>query len=316
MTDVGRRAQPGSVLRLATRGSPLALRQAEQVAEGLRAKNEGLEVEPVVVTTRGDRMAEVSLQRIGGQGAFVKEIQLAVLEGRADAAVHSAKDLPGERPAGLMVACVPQRADPRDVLVGRALSDLSPGSVVATGSVRRRAQLANLRPELSFVELRGNVGRRLGRVEEGEVDAVVTALAALDRLGQRHRAAEVLHPSVLLPQVGQGALAVECREDDAVVAATLQTLDDPQAHRCLRAERAVLTTLGASCAAPFGALARPAPLGEVAIEAMLASGDGRVVVRARRSGPDPEAVGREAARALFGEHGASSIEGVVPPVAP
>lgn len=304
------------MLRLATRGSPLALHQTTEVAEELHRIHGRLTLETVVVTTRGDRMAKEPLDRIGGQGVFVKEIQQAVLEGRADGAVHSAKDLPPVTPEGLVLACVPRRSDPRDVLVGRGLDDLSVGAIVATGSARRRAQLANLRPELSFVEIRGNVGTRLQRASEGEVDAVVTAVAALERLGLVDRAAEILSPLVMLPQVGQGALAVECREDDMATRQTLQQLEDPASRRCLLAERALLGALGASCAAPVAALARVTSDGGLTLEAMLASGDGRIAVRARAKGMDPDEIGKRLAEDLFVAHGAAVIEGVVMPIPP
>ena len=298
------------MLRLATRGSRLALRQTAQVVEQLQGRLGPIEVETLVVTTRGDRDRELSLDRIGGQGAFVKEVQLAVLEGRADAAVHSAKDLPSDTPAGLRLACVPTRQDPRDVLVGSTLDELGPGGVVATGSVRRRAQLANLRPDLTFVELRGNMDTRLERARDGTVDAVITAMAALRRLDRLDQASEVLSPVQMLPQVGQGALAIECREEDTSTAELLGGLDDPESHRHLLAERSVLATLGASCAAPVGALAETASDGTLDLQALLASGDGRVLVRARRRGSDPVATGQELARALVVEHGGSAIEGV------
>ncbi len=298
------------MLRLATRGSRLALRQTAQVVEQLQGRLGPIEVETLVVTTRGDRDRELSLDRIGGQGAFVKEVQLAVLEGRADAAVHSAKDLPSDTPAGLRLACVPTRQDPRDVLVGSTLDELGPGGVVATGSVRRRAQLANLRPDLTFVELRGNMDTRLERARDGTVDAVITAMAALRRLDRLDQASEVLSPLQMLPQVGQGALAIECREEDTSTAELLGGLDDPESHRHLLAERSVLATLGASCAAPVGALAETASDGTLELQALLASGDGRVLVRARRRGSDPVATGQELARALVVEHGGSAIEGV------
>jgi hydroxymethylbilane synthase len=300
------------VLRLATRGSPLALRQTALVAEQLQARLGPIEIEPMVVTTRGDRQRDLPLDRIGGQGAFVKEVQLAVLEGRADAAVHSAKDLPSDTSAALRLACVPPREDPRDVLVGSTLDELGPGAVVATGSARRRAQLANLRPDLTFVELRGNIGTRLERARDGTVHAVVTAMAALRRLGLEEQAAQVLSPLQMLPQVGQGALALECREDDASTAEVLSSLDDPESRRRLLAERSVLATLGASCAAPVGAFAETAPDGALELEAVLASADGRILVRARRRGSDPVATGQGLARALVVEHGASAIEGVGP----
>ena len=303
----------GRTLRLATRGSPLALRQTELVAEAVARAAPGTRVEPVVVETTGDRRLDLSLDRIGGQGVFVKEVQAAVLEGRAEAAVHSAKDLPSADVAGLVLVAVPERADPRDVLVGARLDELGPGSTVATGSARRRAQLAGVRPDLTFVELRGNMGRRLARAGDGTVDAVVAAAAALDRLGWAGREAERLSTSVLLPQIGQGALALECRDDDQATAGLLRSIDHAPSHAALRAERAVLAAFGASCAVPVAAWARPDPDGagplDLVLEAMVASGDGRIIVRTTMRGSDPEELGRACAAELLGARGGSVIEG-------
>lgn len=269
----------------------------------------GAEVETVVVRTTGDRLASESLDRLGGQGVFAREVQAAVLEGRADAAVHSAKDLPPLTPEGLVLAAVPVRADPRDVLVGATLDGLPAGAVVATGSARRRAQLAHVRPDLTFAELRGNIATRLAKVSDGPVNAVVTSMAALGRLDLEERATEILATAVMLPQVGQGALAVEHRADDPRAAGMLADIDDPVAHRCLSAERAVLLGLGSGCAAPCGALATVGeePGAELFLTALVASGDGRVVVRAKARGADPEAVGRRAVRSLLDERGAAPL---------
>ncbi len=212
MTETTTGALDG-VLRLATRGSALARRQTELVTEMLSAAWPQLRIEAVVMETRGDQSSE-PLDRIGGQGIFVKEIQAAVLDGRADVAVHSAKDLPSQNPDALLLACVPDRADPRDALVGCRLDELGPGAIVATGSARRRSQLANLRPDLTFVELRGNMGTRVSKATDGTVAAVVVAVAAMERLGWMDQIAEILDPVVMLPQVGQGAIALECGRDD------------------------------------------------------------------------------------------------------
>jgi hydroxymethylbilane synthase len=295
-------------LRLATRGSPLALKQAELVAYGLVSAHPGITVEAVVVRTTGDRRPEVPLDRIGGQGVFAKEVQAAVADGRADVAVHSAKDLPSQTPPGLVLAAVPTRADPRDALVGSSLADLPAGAAVATGSARRRAQLANGRPDLTFVELRGNMGTRIDRAGDGSVHAVVVAVAALERLGWMDRVTEVLAPSVMLPQVGQGALALECRADDESAAALLAALDDPDSHRAVAAERAFLAAAGGSCAAPVAAMAE-ADGDRLRLSVLVASGDGRVLVRTERAGTDPEALGREAADHLLVGCGGRSVEG-------
>ena len=201
-------------IRLATRGSPLALRQTEMVSELLRRADPGLDVEPVVVRTQGDQQASVPLDQIGGQGVFVTEVETAVTDGRADAAVHSAKDMPSTMGAHLVLGAVPPRADPRDGLVGCTLAGLPAGGLVATGSARRRAQLAYLRPDLVFTELRGNMARRVAVGEDGGVSAVVVAVAAMERLGWLDRLSDVLDPMDVLPQAGQGAIAVQCRADD------------------------------------------------------------------------------------------------------
>ena len=222
---------------------------------------------------------------MGGQGVFVKEVQAAVLDGRADAAVHSAKDLPSQTAPGLVIGAVPERADARDVLVGARLDELVPGAPIATGSVRRRAQLAWIRPDLTFTSLRGNIATRLDRVPHG--GAIVMAAAALQRLELRPERSEVLEPHVMLPQVGQGAIAVECREDDESVRAQLIAADHASTRACVDAERAFLGRLGGGCDLPVGALAvidaagGPAPLH---VEALLASLDGRILLRSGADG--------------------------------
>jgi len=289
------------VLRIATRASALARWQAERVGALL-----GEPVEYVLVTTTGDRDQRADLHAIGGTGVFVKEVQQAVLDGRADLAVHSAKDLPSTTPDGLLLAAVPERGDPRDALVGARLDDIPPGGRIATGSVRRRAQLAAARPDLVFAPLRGNVETRLRkRVDEGH-DAVVVAQAALDRLGLGAEATEVLDPSVLLPQAAQGALGVECRADDERTRTRLAAIDDFGAHVAVRAERAYLAELGGGCTLPCGALAR-VDGGEIDLEALLAAPDGHIVLRTRVVGSDPEAVGAAAAHDLLDGKGGRAV---------
>ncbi len=287
-------------LRVATRGSALARWQAERIVALLARP-----AELVVVSTLGDRDKASTIHALGGTGVFVKEVQDAVLRGDADVAVHSAKDLPPIAPAGLTFAAVPERADPRDALVGSRLDDLPTGARIGTGSVRRRAQLAALRPDLTFDELRGNIPTRLERA--ASFDAIVVAAAALDRLGLSERVTERLAPSTLLPQVGQGALAVECREDDADTQRALDEIDDPGAHAEIRAERAFLAQLGGGCSLPCGALARRQADGSLTLEALLASLDGRIVLRVEGAGSDPEALGLETARRLLDEQGGRTV---------
>ncbi len=312
MPDEHRASGGARRLRLASRGSPLARYQAALVADLLRRADPTVDVVVEIVRTEGDRQATVPLDRIGGQGIFTKEIQAAVLDGRADVAVHSAKDLPSVTPDGLVLAAVPERADPRDALVGRRLADLPAGAVVATGSARRRAQLANLRPDLTFVDLRGNMATRLARAADGSVDAVVAAAAALDRLGWDGAPVERLPVSVLLPQAGQGALALEGRAGDDETLARLARVDDVVAHRAVRAERAMLAAVEGSCAVPVAAWAEPLDppaVGPIRLHGLLASGDGRIVVRAALTGEEPDALGRELARHLLEDCGGRGIEG-------
>jgi hydroxymethylbilane synthase len=232
---------------------------------------------------------------------FVKEVEQAVLDGRADVAVHSAKDLPSAVPAGLVLAAFPERGDARDALVGTPLVDLPTGGLVGTGSVRRRAQLAALRPDLGFAELRGNIPTRLEKADR--FDAVVLAAAALDRLGLGDRIAERVDPGALLPQVAQGALAVECRTDDAATRELLAGIDDARVRAAVTTERAYLAELGGGCNLPCGALAAADDDGTVRLEALLASLDGRIALRVRVDGRDPLDVGTEAARRIVDDEG-------------
>ncbi|MDW3177621.1 MAG: hydroxymethylbilane synthase [Acidimicrobiia bacterium] len=258
------------MIRAATRGSALARWQADHVAWLLGQVGAG-EVAPVVVSTAGDRDKVTPLHVIGGKGVFVKEVQAAVLDGRADIAVHSAKDLPAITPDGLVICGVPERADHRDVLIGCTLDDLSAGARVGTGSIRRQVQLRAARPGIEMVEIRGNIDTRLALV--GELDAIVMAGAALDRLGLSPEVVDRLDPETMLPQVGQGTLAIECRADDLETIEALAKIDDARSHRRLDAERGFLVELGGDCDLPAGAFAQ-IDGDEVLVRAMLANGDG------------------------------------------
>ncbi|HAM02564.1 MAG TPA: hydroxymethylbilane synthase [Acidimicrobiaceae bacterium] len=304
--STARRAAGPRALRLATRGSPLALVQSRSVAARLGAAGVDDDIELMVVKTSGDLAPDVPVERLAGRGAFVKEVQLALLDGRADLAVHSAKDLPSETPPGLVLASVPERADPRDALVGCTLAGLPTGAQVATGSVRRRAQLSWLRPDLTFTELRGNMRTRLDRARDS--GAGVLACAALERLGLAAEVEEVLDPLVMVPQVGQGALAVECREDDDRLLEVLAAIDDVGAHRALLAERAFLGALGGGCTLPAGALARSGGDGALTMEAVLASADGHVLLRSSSDGADPVSLGTGLAAALLDGAGGRELE--------
>ena len=268
-------------IRAATRGSALARWQTAHIASLIDSTTRAT-VEPVVVSTAGDRDKVTPLHEIGGKGVFVKEVQAAVLDGRADIAVHSAKDLPALTPDGLTICAVPARADARDALVGCRLDDLPHGALVGTGSIRRQVQLVALRPDLELVEIRGNIDTRLSYVKAngGELDAVVMASAALDRLDIHPAVVDRISIDTMLPQVGQGTLAIECRSDDVETHQLLSSIDDPVAHRLLDAERAFLVELGGDCDLPAGAFAT-LDVGSTGNEA-----DTRVVVRAMLSNGD------------------------------
>lgn len=240
-----------STIRIATRGSHQAVAQSQTVADALASA--GHRTELVIVETHGDRTQanDVPLHSIGGQGVFVKEVQQAVLDGRADVAVHSAKDLPTTEVEGLEIGAFTARRNPADALVGRSLIDLPTGAVVATGSVRRRAQLRRARPDLRFEELRGNIATRLDRVPDG--GAIVMAVAALEVLAMTDRIADVLDTAEFVPAVGQGCVAVECRRGEQRLLAALATVDDLDTRHEVTVERAFLAELGSGCSLPIGA---------------------------------------------------------------
>jgi hydroxymethylbilane synthase len=283
------------LLRLATRASELALWQAGHVAALLQGAHPALEVELVPVTTTGDRRIDVPVWEMGGRGVFVREVQLAVLDGRADVAVHSAKDLQPVTETGLRLAAVPERGDPRDALVGARLAELGPGAVIATGSQRRQAQLASVRPDLCFQSLRGNIATRLSRIPPG--GAIVMALAALERLGLRPEPMDVLGTDIMLPQVAQGAIAVECRADDHATVDLMRAIHHAETGLAVEAERSFLSTVGGACDLPVGGHATHEADGMLRLEGLLAAPDGRQIVRRQASGRRGEAtaLGREVA---------------------
>ena len=295
-----------SELRLATRRSPLAVAQAESVRD--RLADLGVTSRLVTLETRGDRQLDESLVTLGGQGVFALEVQRAVLVGEADVAVHSAKDLPSSTPGDLALVCVPERRDAADVLVGRSLAGLGPGATVATGSPRRRALLLERRPDLHVVNLRGNMARRLAVAGRDGVDAVVAAMAALERLGATELVAERLDPAWFVPQVGQGALALEVRADDDATRTLLAPINDETALRAVTAERAFLAELGAGCAVPAGAYAVVSG-DRVTIAGVMLEVDGAASVRASRTGVDAVAVGGALARYLRDDCGAAAFAG-------
>ncbi len=307
-------------LRLGTRASELATTQSGHVAASLRARL-GREVELVHVTTHGDT-SRAPLAQMGGTGVFVSALREALLAGEVDLAVHSLKDIPTYAAEGITLAAVPEREDPRDVLVARdglTLGELPPGSRVGTGSPRRAAQLAALGLGLEIVDLRGNVGTRVAKVTDGELDAVLLARAGLARLGKLDLVTEALDPLQMLPAPGQGALAVECRSADTDLVAALATLDHAPTRAAVVAERAVLATLEAGCSAPLGALAEVAEGEhgeELWIRAVAVSHDGRHQVRCQGSGDPADApgIGNRLAEQMLAEGAAELIAQIENPV--
>jgi hydroxymethylbilane synthase len=295
---------------IATRRSRLAMWQAEHVKQRLHALYPRLEVGLLPLSTRGDELLEVRLDSAGGKGLFVKELEAAMVDGRADVAVHSMKDVPVELPEGFVLAAITAREDPRDALVSNrfaALDELPDGAVVGTASLRRAAQIAERRPGLMIRTLRGNLDTRLAKLDRGEYDAVVLAAAGLRRLGLAARIRMLLEPAQSLPAAGQGALGIECRSADRALCELLAPLGDAASEVCVRAERAVNRALGGNCAVPLGAYAELQGT-RLRLRALLASPDGRRIARADRTGDaaEPERLGDQTAQALR-EQGASEI---------
>ena len=283
-------------LRIATRGSRLALVQTGLVADALRAAHPDLRVEVVEINTEGDRDRQTPLRVLGGRGVFVKAVEDALLDGRADVAVHSLKDVPSEPVPGLTIAAVPERADPRDVLVaseGRSLAELPAGSRVGTSSRRRAALLHALRPDLETIEIRGNVDTRIQKVLDGEADAVILAASGMDRLGRLGEATQCFEAMEFLPAPGQGALGVQCRNDDGDTLGLLAALDHAATRAATDAERGLLSALGTGCSLPVGAYATVS--GDLlALRGMLAQDDQMMPDFGDATGPiaDAEAIGR------------------------
>jgi hydroxymethylbilane synthase len=292
------------MLVIASRGSQLALWQARWVSAQLIARGRQCRIE--IVKTTGDKITDVPLAKVGAKGLFTKEIEEALLDGRADLAVHSLKDLPTELPEGLVLAAVPEREDPRDAVVGKRLADLPPGARVGTSSLRRAAQLRKLRPGLTIESVRGNLDTRLRKLDEGQYDAILLAAAGLKRLGWGDRIAEILPAETMCPAVGQGALAIETRASGAGFDA-VRAMDHAGTHAAVLAERGVLSALGGGCQVPIGAYATVD--GErLRLLALVASPDGGEVVRGETEGlaSEAESLGRALGQELL-ERGARRI---------
>ena len=277
-------------LTVATRKSPLALAQTRAFVAELCARHPGLEVSELLVTTSGDRIQDRPLSEVGGKGLFTKEIEEALLDGRADFAVHSLKDVPPLLPRGLLIGCFPEREDPRDVLIApgnKKLAELAPHSRIGTSSLRRKLQLLAARPDVDVVSIRGNVDTRMRKAETGDVDAVVLARAGLVRLGLAERPAEVLSVELMIPAVAQGALGIEHREGDEVVAEILAPLSHPDTKIAVTAERAVLRVVEGNCQLPVAAHARRTG-DELELVGFLADPDGSRVRRSEVHGAYPQ----------------------------
>ena len=303
--------------RIGSRGSQLALWQANHISALLRAR--GHEVEIEIIHTTGDKITDVPLAQVGtkgglGKGIFTKEIEEALAAGRVDLAVHSLKDLPTELPPGFEIAAITKREDPRDAFCSRFYSkveDLPQGARVGTSSLRRQAQLKAIRPDLEIYPLRGNVDTRLRKLEQGEYDAIILASAGLKRFGKTELVKQIVPAEKMCPAAGQGALAIEIREGDSATRNLLEFLNDPAARATTTCERALLNSLGGGCQVPIGAFAEMRP-GKLHLEAIVAEPDGSKLLRESRDGNlnDPEALGNAVGKALLNRGGDQILEAV------
>lgn len=283
-------------LRIATRKSPLALWQAKHVRAALLARHPGLEIELVTMTTQGDKIVDTPLAKVGGKGLFVKELELGMLEGRADLAVHSMKDVPVEFPEGLGLAAILPREDPRDALVSNSyetIDALPGGAHVGTSSLRRQCQLRARRPDLDVHDLRGNVNTRLNKLDAGDYDAILLACAGMKRMGWAERITEALAPERFVPAIGQGAIGIECRDDDARVQALVRELDDAHTATRVRAERALNAALMGGCQVPIAGYAEISH-GVIVLRGLVGRPEGGELVEGVISGrpEDAEELGR------------------------
>ncbi len=297
-------------LRIGTRGSKLALWQANWVKSQLARAHPGADITLTVIKTKGDKILDVPLAQVGGKGLFVKEIEEALLEGRVDLAVHSMKDMPAAVPDGLAIGPIPLRENPYDVLIaaeGAALKDLPEGATVGTSSLRRGAQLKHARPDLNIQSLRGNLDTRLRKLDAGAADAIVLAAAGVKRLGLWERITETLTPDIMLPAVAQGALCIEIRQDDPETAAALAFLGHPDSTQAVTGERAFLHRLGGSCQVPVAGHATVSR-DTIAMDGLVAELDGSRIIRMTRTGPAHRCreIGIKLAEALLQE-GAEDI---------
>ena len=292
-------SQPSNTLTIATRESPLALWQANHVADRLRQLHPDLDVQLLGMTSRGDQLLDRPLYKVGGKGLFVKELETALLDGRADIAVHSMKDVPMALPEGLVLGVICEREDPRDALVGATdFSALPEGAKLGTSSLRRTCQIRQSRPDLEIGFLRGNVNTRLAKLDAGEFDAIILACAGLIRLGFGDRIGQPIDPALSLPAGGQGAVGIEYRNDDVRVAELLAPLAHDATAQCVIAERACVRRLDGGCDVPIASYAELRD-GQIWLRARVGSVDGQQLLMTELSGQDPEALGIEAAEQLL-----------------
>jgi hydroxymethylbilane synthase len=297
-------------LRIGSRGSQLALWQANHISALLRDR--GHEVEIEIIKTTGDKITDVALAKVGTKGMFTKEIEEALAEGRVDLAVHSLKDLPTEVPPGFEIAAITKRENPRDVFVSvnfTSIENLPGRARVGTSSLRRQAQLKALRPDLDIHPLRGNVDTRLRKLESGEYDAIILAAAGVTRLGLTAQVKQVIPAEIMCPAAGQGALGIEIRLGDEAVRQHLAFLDDASARQTTTAERALLYKLGGGCQVPIGAFAEVRD-GRVYLQGVVADPDGSQVLREARDGVDPQALGEQVGDTLLRRGGDAILEAV------
>ncbi|MCB7069992.1 hydroxymethylbilane synthase [Caldibacillus sp. 210928-DFI.2.22] len=293
-----------------SRRSKLAMTQTNWIIDQLKKIGAPFTFDLKEIVTKGDEILNVTLSKVGGKGLFVKEIEQAMLNKEIDIAVHSMKDMPAVLPDGLVIGTIPEREDPRDVLISkenRSLRDLPAGAIVGTSSLRRKAQILNIRPDLEIKWIRGNIDTRLKKLETEEYDAIILAAAGLSRMGwQAEVVSEYLEPSDCIPAVGQGALAIECRKDDEEILQWLAKLNCPKTNRAVQAERAFLNKIGGSCQVPVGGYAVINDEDDVVLNAFVASGNGKTIFKETVVGKDAVTVGEEAGERLM-ERGAGKL---------
>lgn len=301
-------------IKIGTRASLLAITQSTMIKELIEKQHPGITVELIRITTKGDKILDVPLAKVGGKGLFVKELEDALLDGRADLAVHSMKDVPTDLPEGLHLGVVTERENPRDAFVSNkysAVSELPQGATVGTSSLRRKSQLAAMRPDLVIEDLRGNVDTRLRKLDEGQYDAIILASAGLNRLGKSERITSFIEPVQMLPAIGQGALGLELRKDDADLLEGISFLNHAPTATAVRAERAFLLRLEGGCQVPIGAFATTKG-DSVTLTGLIASVDGKEILREQATGPASEAekMGTDLAEKLLAMGGKEILDEV------